>query len=231
MNNSATATPPDLSLLKLMHLVSPALPVGAYAYSQGLEYAIDSGWLKDEAGITEWISQVLHTSLGGLDLPILQRCYNAWELGENDCVDRWNTFLRASRETKELLLEDEQLGIALSRLLVDLGIEEAAAENFSAPPSFVTLFALAGVRWQVSLPQLLEGFAWSWLENQIAAATKIVPLGQTQAQRLLVVLMKFIPEVCRSTASVKDADLGAGLPGLAMASSRHERQYSRLFRS
>lgn len=217
-------------LLKLFHLVSPALPIGAYAYSQGQEYAVDSGWLKEEGALPHWIGDILQYSVGRLDLPILKRLYIAWQSDDLAAVNYWNEFLRASRETKELLLEDEQLGIALQRLLKSLHVE-GAETALEAPVSFVTQFALAGMRWDIRLEDLMQGFAWSWLENQVAAATKIVPLGQTHAQQLLIALSDCIPAVCAQAKNLSDGEIGVGLPALAIASSRHERQYSRLFRS
>ncbi|WP_075186273.1 urease accessory protein UreF [Teredinibacter haidensis] len=217
-------------LLHLLHLASPALPIGAYAYSQGQEYAVESGWLKEEGGLSEWIAGVLQYSVGCLDLPILQRLYCAWQSGNIEQVNAWNSFIRANRETSELLLEDEQLGQALQRLLISLEMESADI-TLESPVSFVSLFSLAGVRWQIDIEDLMQGFVWSWLENQVAAATKIVPLGQTHAQKLLMELMGLIPDVCETAKGLADRDIGVGLPALAIASSRHERQYSRLFRS
>ncbi len=213
-----------------MQLVSPALPVGAYAYSQGQEYAVDSGWLKQQGSVSSWIEGLLKYSLGRLELPVLQRVFVAWQNNDLVAINRWNHFIRANRETSELLLEDEQLGLALKRLLCSLGVEGAEWE-LEAAPSFVILFALAGERWQIPISDLSQGFAWSWLENQVAAATKLVPLGQTQAQQLLSELLERIPDVCEAATALADAELGIGLPALAIASSRHERQYSRLFRS
>ncbi|WP_339898550.1 urease accessory UreF family protein [uncultured Gilvimarinus sp.] len=219
------------SLLHLMHLVSPALPVGAYAYSQGLEYAIDSGWAGSESALQDWIEQVMTHSLGQLDVPVLRRLYSAWQADDLTEVNHWNDFVLACRETQELLLEDEQLGLALGRLLESLDIPQAARSHFNSSPSYVTLFALAGVKWNVNIDELARGFVWSWLENQVAAATKIVPLGQTHAQQLLVALMPAVDDVCERAKPLTDDELGLSLPGLAMASCLHERQYTRLFRS
>ncbi|MDO6423292.1 urease accessory protein UreF [Saccharophagus degradans] len=216
------------SLQKLMYLVSPALPVGAYAYSQGLEFAVDGGWLKTEADVSAWIAGVMENSLAELDMPVLVRVYNAWQQGDIEQVKYWNHFLRAGRETHELLLEDDQLGIALKRLLISLEIPHAGEVE---KPAFATLFALAGMHWQVPIAQLLQGFAWAWLENQVAAATKLVPFGQTQAQKVILALQPNIAPACEKAFILKDDELGAGLPALAIASAKHERQYSRLFRS
>ncbi len=220
----------NLALLKLMHLVSPALPVGAYAYSNGQEYAVDCGWLITDADIAEWVRGVMQHSLVYLDVPLLKRLYQAWHKQDLSEVNSWNNLLRANRETSELLLEDEQLGQALQRLLLSLEVKHAE-KKLESPASFVTMFALAGVEWSIPLEELQQGFVWSWLENQIAAATKIVPLGQTQAQKLLKELMQDVPGVCEKANTIEDENIGLGLPALAIASSLHERQYSRLFRS
>ncbi|MBX2848165.1 MAG: hypothetical protein KTR16_07595 [Acidiferrobacterales bacterium] len=217
-------------LLKLLYLVSPALPVGAYAYSQGQEYAVDSGWLDGDQKLSDWLKGVLQHSVGTCDLPILLRCYSAWQNRDIGKLREWNDFLIATRETKELLLEDSQLGMALARVLEAHGIETHRELGLETP-SFAVLFALAGVEWGIAKDALLQGFAWSWLENQVAAATKTIPLGQTQAQKILMSLLEYIPEVVERAQELNDDEIGAGLPGLALASSLHERQYSRLFRS
>lgn len=222
---------PVSPLLHLLHLSSPALPVGAYAYSQGLEYAIDSGWLTTEEEVHQWLDGVLRYGLGQLDLPILIRAYNAWQNDNLNAANEWNHYLRAARETSELLLEDEQLGMALARLLTDLGLPKNQLGALSQKPCFAVMFALAGNYWAISLSDLLQSFAYSWLENQVAAATKIVPLGQTSAQKLLLRLMPSIQPAISGALTIEDAEIGVSLPGQVMASSLHEYQYSRLFRS
>ncbi len=218
------------ALLKLMHLVSPALPVGAYAYSQGQEYAIDAQWVNNQAEVSDWIEGIMLYSMARLDLPCLVRLFDAWQHGDHKSVCYWNDYLHASRESAELLLEDEQLGMALARLLRSLDYEPNELELLEKP-SFAAMFALVGVRSEIPLRELQYGFVWSWLENQVAAATKLVPLGQTQAQQLLVELMPSIDEALDVARELNEDDIGAGLPALAIASALHERQYSRLFRS
>lgn len=240
----------NTALLHLLHLVSPALPVGAYAYSQGLEYAIDSGWLKTQADLSDWLENVLSLGPGLLDAPVLVRCLDALQQQDDAGLAYWNHWILACRETNELLLEDQQLGVALQRLLVSLGVAAAAGPAFVGSltpasvtavgtgegvsvikPSFAAQFAVACHHWHITKIEAVQGFLWSWLENQVAAATKIVPLGQTQAQKILVHLMQNIPAVAERALTLSDDEMGISLPGVAMASAMHERQYSRLFRS
>lgn len=216
---------------RLWQLISPTLPVGAYAYSAGLEYACDAGWIDDAAGAHEWIAGQLERTQAALDIPCFTRLHVAWAANRLAAVDHWNAFLQASRETRELREEDRHLGRALAILLSDLGIERAAPLR-ERPTSFATAFALAAAEWGIPLEEAAAGYLWAWCENQVAAAVKLVPLGQTQGQRLLLDLGARIPAVLARGLAVEDPDeIGAAAPGVAMASAWHETQYSRLFRS
>ena len=214
--------------LHLWHLISPALPVGAYAYSQGLEFAIEDGWLSAPGALDDWLAGLLLEGLARTDLPALSRCLDAWQQEDAAALDFWNDWLRASRETSELLLEDEQMGLALWRLLNDLEVPDFALQ---APPGYVSQFARACAHWRIDAANALRGFAWSWLENQVTSATKLVPLGQTTAQRHLLALMPVMADACKRARTLADDELGGSLPGLAMASAAHEQQHARLFRS
>ncbi|MEX1033658.1 MAG: urease accessory protein UreF [Cellvibrionaceae bacterium] len=218
------------TLLHLMQLVSPALPVGAYAYSQGLESAVEQQWVSDADSAENWIGNVMIYNLGNLDGPILARLHGAWLRRDLDALNHWNHFIQASRESRELLLEDLEMGAALRRLLLELDVP--GADRWGAEDtSFAGMFSLAASHWQLSEDHMLNGFVWSWLENQVAAAIKLVPLGQTQGQKLLINLMPVVRTTVQRSKTVADDELGASLPRLALASMQHEVQYSRLFRS
>lgn len=221
----------NLSLLKLLQLSSPTLPVGAFAYSQGLESAIEIGVIDDRKSLQTWLQDSLELNLQYADLPVFARLYSAWEENDYDKVLHWNQRLRAQRETRELRDEDHHLGLALARLLKDLGIEEAKALHKRNDLCFISLFTLAAVKWNINLEQAAMGFAWSWLENQVAAAIKLVPLGQTDGQRVLSDLLINMPKTINDGLAMKEEDIGASLPLMAILSSQHETQYSRLFRS
>ncbi|GAB1255633.1 urease accessory protein UreF [Aurantivibrio plasticivorans] len=226
MTSNATSA----SLVHLMHLVSPALPVGAYAYSQGFESAVEFGWVHDAGSTEDWLRNVMQYNIAQLDAPVLMRLYDAWQSDDVRQVIYWNDFILASRETKELLLEDSQMGQALWRLLKELDIDGAKKWQPSTT-SFTSMFALAASHYTVAKESCIEGFVWSWLENQMQAAIKLVPLGQTQANQLLVNLIPEIPGLCLQAAAIDDAAVGNSSPRIAVASMQHETQYSRLFRS
>lgn len=220
-----------LALLRLLQLTSPALPVGAYAYSQGLEYAVDSGWIEDESGAQDWILGLLRHTQTYLDVPVFARLYRAWEESDNAMTGYWNAYLYASREARELQQEDHHLGSALARLLDDLGVNDAADWLQTKRLCFATLFALASVRWQISLENAVTGYLWAWLENQVAAAIKLVPLGQTAGQRILTTALPEIDTAVHHGLLLADDEIGCSAAGLGMAGALHETQYSRLFRS
>ena len=226
MNNAQS-----LSMLRLWQLISPALPVGAYAYSQGLEYALHAEWIADEDDVKQWIQgQVCH-SLCHLDIPVLKRLYHAWLENNEDDVKQWSQFLIASRESSELVAEDRQLGRALAILLSDLGIKQAEDYRQSDIACFATLLSLAAVEWNISIEEIAHGYLWTWLENQVAAAIKLVPLGQTAGQRILLSISEDIHEAVETGLKIEDEDIGMLAPMVSIASALHETQYSRLFRS
>ena len=221
----------DAALLRLMQLVSPALPVGAYAYSQGMEYAVHAAWLRDEESVDAWILGLLQQLLSRVDVPVLARLYRAWQAHDEAALSYWSGYLRACRESRELQEEDRQLGRALARLLRDLNMAEAAPWIDRPAAGFAVLFALAAVRWHVPLQAAAQGYLWSWAENQVAAAIKLVPLGQTAGQRILSRACAAIPAAASDGLALDDGQIGFVAQRLAMGSALHEDQYSRLFRS
>ena len=218
-------------LLRLLQLSSPALPIGAFAFSQGLETAVALGWIRDEASSRAWLEGALGEGLARLDLPVLARLYRAYEGGDELAVRTWSSYLLASRESRERRLEDEQLARALSRLLVDQGVPVAGLWEPDAELPHAAPFALAAVAFSIPLEQTLLGFAFTWAENQVGAIARLVPLGQLAAQRVLAAIGAEIPGVVAIATTLSDAELGSCMPGVALASALHETQYCRLFKS
>lgn len=219
----------DLALLRLMHLSSAALPIGGYAFSQGLEYAIEIGELKTADDIANWLKAQLHYSLSYIDLPLLERCYCALEHDDIAKLQGLNDWLLACRESFELHQADTAMGAALARLLPTFAVTLPPLDN--EQQSYVCLYAIAAQYWQVPYLQAACGFLSAWLENQVAAATKLVPLGQTQAQQLIHQLQPELLKAVEFAGKLDESEIGMGLPMYAIQSAQHETQYSRLFRS
>lgn len=221
----------DLGLLRLLQLASPNLPVGGFTYSQGLEWAVEAGWVRDAEGFRAWQREQLEDTLGHLDWPLLARLYRAC-LGEDaESFARWSRFLLANRETAELRLEEQQRGRALARLLD--GWQLGQAPEWRAGLELTQLGGMAwlAVHWGVPLRELALGHGFAWLEGAVMAGVKLVPFGQQMAQSLLRDLCAELPAVLERALELPDERLGGSLPLLAIASARHETQYTRLFRS
>jgi urease accessory protein len=224
-SRTRTATP-MIDSIRLWQLVSPTLPVGAYSYSQGLEWVVHAGIVRDEASAREWLVGLLGRSIAVTDLPVLLRVHAAWQARNAAAVEHWGKELTALRETAELRFEDLSMGSALLQLLVSLKHDVPFREL-----PFAAAFAVACVEHGIGAAQACAGLAWSWCEAQVAAAVKLVPLGHTAGQRLLLALGAEIPAAVDAATRVTDDELGMSMPGLALASALHETQYTRLFRS
>ena len=227
--------PPPATLLQLMWLASPALPVGGFSYSEGLEAAVEAGFVTDEAQATDWLATQLQLALVRSDLPALAQACLAWAAHDAVRVAELNQWLRSTRESAELRAQAEQMG----RSLLDWLRNGAQADDdrvatlaaLQPAPLWPVAFALAATLAGASPRDALLAFAWGWAENMAQAAMKAVPLGQAAAQRLLSRLAGEIPPAVDAALALPDGDRQAHAPMLAILSAQHEAQYSRLFRS
>jgi urease accessory protein len=219
------------SLLSALHLASPALPVGGFAYSQGLEQAIEDRWVTDKEQAYAWIRDGLLLNLARQELPWWLHCYEAASQQQWDFLIDGNQQLSAMRETAELRLESVQMGYSMARLFAQWPLAQVLVDlkgvTWSYPAAYASLAACTGVEKETAL----TAYLWSWVENQVLAAMKIVPLGQVEGQELLHRLKEDIPAACLVAQSIRITEAGSAAFGLALTSTRHETQYSRLFRS
>lgn len=218
-----------LALARLFQLASPALPVGGYSYSQGLESAIDAGIVRDEESAGAWIADVLELAIAPLEAPLVLKLCEAWRRGDASAARESNDWLLASRESAELRAECAQMGYSLAQLLTALG----EPHDFDAweEVAWHSPYAYAAMRWGATPAQALAAFLWSWAENQAMAAVKAVPLGQSAGQRILFASGPRLAAAAERAGRIPEDDIGNMAPGLALLSARHEAQYSRLFRS
>lgn len=218
----------NVALYRLFQLFSPSLPIGGFTYSQGLEWAVEANWVKNKNDMVNWLSVVLSHSMTTLELPVLRRLYHAVAQQDHDAIAYWNAHLFACRESYEFRAEERQRGEALFRLLRNLGvIKDAALDN----PNQLHGFCLAAHHWRIAEETLLQGYLWGWAENTVMAGVKLIPLGQTAGQEALIELSSAFPDAIERSNTIEDHDISACTPALAIASSKHETQYTRLFRS
>ena len=224
------------ALLQLVWLASPALPVGGFSYSEGLETAIDQGLVHDEASCTRWLTEQLLLTQARGDMAAIAQAVPAWHAMDTARLRQLNDWVLATRESSEMRLQTVQMGKSLLEWLRNLhGHRPASPEALAClqalPPTWPLAHALALSFASVPLEQALQTFAFGWAENMTQAALKAVPLGQSSGQRMLAVLARAIPEAVQTALTRTDETRQAFSPMLAILSSRHETQYSRLFRS
>ena len=221
----------DLSLLKLMNLMSPTLPIGGFTYSQGIEKAIESNWITDFESAKKWLESQLLINLKFTDLPILMRLYKSVDSKNYKRAIYWSNFLLACRETMELRDEEKNRGRSLAKLIESLEKDQAKEWSKILKTNHLLGYAFLSNVWNISIKKLLLGYSWSWLENQVAATVKIIPLGQTDGQKLLNEIIKKIPNVVEEVEIINDNEIGISQPAFVIASCLHETQYTRIYRS
>lgn len=233
-----------------MWLASPALPVGGFSYSEGLEAAVDSGCVTHEAQAAAWLRDQLMLSLARADLAVVARAVPAWQRHDLARVRELNDWVGQTRETSELRLQAEQMGRSLVEWLRNRGAPSpapgadprvAACAALPPAPTWPVAFALAAAQClpvprrpgegEAALREALLSFAFGWAENMVQAAIKAVPLGQSAGQRILQSLTDAIPKAIDHALALPDSQRQAFTPMLAILSAQHESQYSRLFRS
>ncbi len=227
-----TETAPS-GLLQLIWLASPALPIGGFSYSEGLEAAIEQGLVHNETSATDWVVDQLHLTQSRGDMAVMAQAIPAWQCMDTARLQALNDWVMTTRETAEMRLQAEQMGRSLLDWLRNL--QQASDEQLrfcaSLPVTYPLAMSLALSLAHTPLDQALQACAFGWAENMTQAALKAVPLGQSAGQRMLARLAREIPVAAHTAMHLNDEDRQAFSPMLAILSSRHETQYSRIFRS
>ena len=224
------------TLLRLIWLASPALPVGGFSYSEGLEAAVEAGLVDGEPSAGDWLLNQLELVLARAEGPLLAEAWACWQQQDLAAAAQLNAWVVASRESAEMRLQVEQMGRSMVEWLKNgeqAGDARIAALAALQPaPTWPLAFALAALLAGADAREALLAFAFGWSENMVQAAMKAVPLGQAAAQRMLARLAAALPAAVDDALERARSDRRqAFAPLLAILSCHHETQYSRLFRS
>ncbi len=225
---------PAAALLQLMWLASPALPVGGFSYSEGLESAVESGRVTNEATVSAWLLDQLYLNLARSDIAVVSRAIKAWRRGDAASISELNAWVTTTRETSEVRRQTEQMGRSMVEWLKNRGLADDRLAQLAAlrpTPTWPVAFALGAAQTGALLRDALLSFTFGWAENMVQAAVKVVPLGQNAGQRVLATLAAQIPDAVDHAMQLMDSERQAFTPMLAILSAQHETQYSRLFRS
>jgi len=237
-NHSKGSARSSLQLIQLLQLCSANFPLGSYSYSQGIEWAVNQGWISDYFETADWIGELINGSLGEQELPLLSLLFDAFSKNDISEIDRLTAHAIACRETRELREEERHRAYAMSTTLAGLDVPVSDSLAPFMIRTQLAGFAHVAVHWQMDRHDLLSGYAYSWVESQVYAALKLVPLGQSEAQQILVsvadLLANIVGRVADRNHSYQEDPTPCPVysnPAVAFASASHETQYSRLFRS
>jgi urease accessory protein len=226
------------AFLRLLQLVSPALPVGAYSYSEGLETLVQASTIADRTALEFWLTQELRQGAIRLESAVVARVHTAAMQQDYATLHHWNQWLSAFRETEEMRQQSWQMGRSLVRLLQALQPDpllqpsvQALVEACGEPCNFAVAFAIAAAAWQIDRASTSLGYLHSWAGNLVNASVRLIPLGQTQGQQILLSLYPQLEQTAIEVLELPEDEFGSCSWGAAIASMTHETLYSRLFRS
>jgi urease accessory protein len=233
-----------IALARLLQLSSQALPIGGYSHSQGLEAAIDQRVVTDEASLLRWVADVLEFSMKSFEIPCMLSMAAAWERNDPAVIAALNEDFLSTRESAEIRAAAVQMGFSLRSLVGILpDLPEGTVDTLRSiqEPSLPCVWSATTAAWEIETRESVMGYLWTWAENQVLVAMKAVPIGQSAGQRVLLAMGSRIADVAADVESAGTGADGIGedagddysnfSPGLAILSSQHETQYSRLFRS
>ncbi|MGB3204838.1 MAG: urease accessory protein UreF [Crinalium sp.] len=220
------------SLLSLLQLTNSTLPIGAYSYSEGLETLVDFKKINNKETLEHWLNQELHYGAIRLETAVMTRAFTSVKTSNLEKLSYWNKWLTAARETEELRHQSWQMGYSLMRLIQEIQPETIPIVTACGNPcNYAIAFGLISAYWEIDLFAATLGYLHSWASNLVNAGVKLIPLGQTAGQQIILNLHSNITHAAQEVLNLDDNNLNSCGWGLALASMAHETQYTRLFRS
>lgn len=217
--------------LHLLQLISPALPVGAFSYSEGLEALHQRGWLTGAEPLGRWLRAELEAGAVAVETAALSGLMASWQRCDLVALVDRDGWLAAQREAPELRAQQLQMGQSLLQLLGELGWPLPAAAAGLPALGWPAAFARAALCLGLSAPAVQEAYLYGWVANQISAAVRLIPLGPTAGQRLQLTLAPCIAQRAMALAGADPQTLWSSGVGAGLAQLQHAELYSRLFRS
>jgi urease accessory protein len=222
----------NYDFLSILQLASPNLPVGAYSYSEGLETLVENGVIVCASTLKIWVESELAYGSIRLDALVMNRAYNATLTGDMQTLQRWNLWLSAARDTEELRAASWQMGRSLQKLITKLAPQTTPLyESVDNPCNYAIALGIAAAHWQINPEATILAYLYSWANNLVTAGVKLVPLGQTAGQEILLGLQELLSKTAAEILILEDNEIACCSWGLSLASMQHEKQYTRLFRS
>lgn len=220
------------NILCLLQLASPALPVGAYSYSEGLETLVENGIINNQESLKSWLEAELRYGAIRLEVAVMLRGCECVIRNDLQALSHWNMWLSALRETEELRNSSLQMGRSLIQLFAKLQPQiKPIADAVGNSCNYAIAFGIVVAYWDINIQAAILGYLHSWVSNLITAGVKLIPIGQTAGQQLLLNLQPLISDATASILALEDDNLSCCSWGLSLASMAHEIQYTRLFRS
>lgn len=224
-----------MTSLGMLQLVSPALPVGGFSYSEGLEWQIQQGKITNDSTLYEWIKAELlrgQIRLEACSQSFIRDSLEIWQsTNKQNAVANlveWDNWLFTLRDSENIRNQQKQMGHSLIQLLLKLGCSlPEEANKFSWPSAW----GCGGLFWQLSRIEVIEGYLYNWVANQLSASIRLMPLGPTEAQKLQFSLLSLIKSQANELLSKDPRQLWTGDIGATIAQSSHSELYSKLFRS
>ncbi|MGI0480465.1 urease accessory protein UreF [Geminocystis sp. CENA526] len=222
-------------LLLLLQLCNSSLPLGAYSYSEGLETLVEQKLISHYQHLKSWLLNELTYGSIRVESAMVMRAYDSYLTQNIDNLLYWNNWFSASRETFELRQQSWQMGKSLLRLINSFEPEDSFLQtlinNLKSSANYSIIFGIITAHWQIEKENVLLGYLHNWVNNLVNVGVKLIPLGQTDGQKLLLYFNQEICQQIPDILSLKDDELSSCSWGLSLASMSHEQLYSRLFRS